>query len=104
MIQYHPEMMRQVGSLIQSNGEELHRDVQFFWNRFANDTSETWGTFSAFSTCLANFQMGCQDATRMLAANRMNLGSKLMHFATVAAQDEYWIQQDLFAKLKTRGQ
>ena len=103
MIQYHPEMMRQVGSLIQSNGDELHRDVQSFWNRFANDTSETWGTFSAFSTCLTNFQTGCQDATRMLAANRMNLGSKLMRLATVAAQDENLIKQGLFAKLKELG-
>jgi hypothetical protein len=39
----------------------------------------------------------------MLAANRTDLGSKLMHFAAVVVQDEDWIKQDLLAKLKAQG-
>ena len=93
MVRFDTVLMRQVGSLVHTNGGELQSDYQTFWNLFSSDASQAWGNFPAFHACMADFQTSCQRATQKLAANQVDLAGKLIHFADVVDQNAIWVRR-----------
>lgn len=90
MINYNTDSMHTVGKTLQSNGTDMQSNLQSFWSFYQSDLS---GTLHTFATSLTDFMHLCQDATKALAQNRIDIGTQLDKAATAAEQDEVQIRK-----------
>lgn len=99
MINYNTESMHTAGKAIQDNGKELQSNLQTFWSNYQKDMT---GTFTTFAATLTTFMNRCQDATRSLAQNRIDIGTKLDQAATAVDVAESRIRQQYRERMRSQ--